>query len=188
LHGANIDTVTPAPEVVRPDDLQRALASRADIDQAKGILIALHRVSGEDAWQMLSAASQHRNIKLRLIAEALVELMTGKKPRDATAASVARQLLPANWTHVGDASLTAADRRLLGDQRDRFAANRDAAAAGRDNAAEDRDSKADPREVAVGAAADRAAALQDRWSAAVDRELSADDRDAAEAAERTQNR
>jgi len=46
------------PTAALVDHLQRALTSRADIDQAKGILIALHRISGDDAWQLLNRASQ----------------------------------------------------------------------------------------------------------------------------------
>jgi hypothetical protein len=54
--------------------LRAALASRATIDQARGILIARYRISPEQAFAVLVRWSQHRNIKLRVIAEALVAL------------------------------------------------------------------------------------------------------------------
>ncbi|MDT7803469.1 MAG: hypothetical protein QOI78_6902 [Actinomycetota bacterium] len=52
--------------------LTAALTSRAVIDQAKGILMALHRVSADDAFELLVKASQERNVKLREVARQLV--------------------------------------------------------------------------------------------------------------------
>jgi two-component system, response regulator / RNA-binding antiterminator len=52
--------------------LRAALASRPVIDQAKGILIATHGCSPEDAFDMLCAASQRSNRKLRDIARDVV--------------------------------------------------------------------------------------------------------------------
>jgi two-component system, response regulator / RNA-binding antiterminator len=43
------------------------------IDQAKGLLIAKHGCSAEDAFQMLAEASQRENRKLRDIAAAMVK-------------------------------------------------------------------------------------------------------------------
>ena len=53
--------------------LRTALASRAVIDQAKGMLIATHGCSPEEAFATLSAASQRENRKLRDVAAAMVE-------------------------------------------------------------------------------------------------------------------
>jgi two-component system, response regulator / RNA-binding antiterminator len=55
------------------DQLREALGTRPVIDQAKGMLIARHGCSPEEAFQMLSAASQRENRKLRDVAEAMVE-------------------------------------------------------------------------------------------------------------------
>ncbi len=52
--------------------LQEALRSRAPIEQAKGILIALHRCSPDEAFTRLTARSQHENRKLRDVASDLV--------------------------------------------------------------------------------------------------------------------
>jgi hypothetical protein len=52
--------------------LRAALLSRATIDQARGILVGRYRISPEQAFNVLVRWSQHRNIKLRIIAEALV--------------------------------------------------------------------------------------------------------------------
>jgi GAF domain-containing protein len=53
-------------------NLQRALDSRAVIDQAKGILMGRHGMSAEQAFDLLSKESQLANRKLRDIAEDLV--------------------------------------------------------------------------------------------------------------------
>lgn len=54
------------------DQLIRALSSRAVIDQALGMLMALAPCSSEQAWGLLVDVSQHGNIKLRDVAAALV--------------------------------------------------------------------------------------------------------------------
>ncbi|MFD4561228.1 ANTAR domain-containing protein [Streptomyces sp. NPDC058469] len=56
----------------RNEQLGRALASRAVIDQARGMLMALAPCSSERAWDLLVEVSQHCNIKLRDVTAALV--------------------------------------------------------------------------------------------------------------------
>lgn len=53
--------------------LETALQSRATIDQAKGILMARHGCDADTAFRMLADASSSANVKLREIAERLVE-------------------------------------------------------------------------------------------------------------------
>jgi GAF domain-containing protein len=53
--------------------LQEAMESRAEIEQAKGILMAAERCSADDAFAILVRASQHQNRKLRAIATEIVE-------------------------------------------------------------------------------------------------------------------
>jgi len=53
--------------------MQQALRSRAIIDQAKGIIMAQNRCSGEEAFQVLVRASQARNVKLARLAAQLVD-------------------------------------------------------------------------------------------------------------------
>ena len=55
--------------------LQEALASRAVIEQAKGLLMAQHRCSADAAFEMLRAESQTTNRKLREIAEGMVDAL-----------------------------------------------------------------------------------------------------------------
>jgi len=60
------------------DNLQRALESRAVIDQAKGILMERHKLTADQAFQELVHASMHANRKVRDVADHLV--MTGELP------------------------------------------------------------------------------------------------------------
>jgi len=53
--------------------LQQAMASRAVIDQAKGIIMAERRVDADQAFQVLAQASQRANRKLRDIAQEIVD-------------------------------------------------------------------------------------------------------------------
>ncbi len=55
------------------DQLQEALQSRDVIGQAKGIIQARERCGPDEAFERLRDLSQHRNIKLRDLAKAVVE-------------------------------------------------------------------------------------------------------------------
>jgi GAF domain-containing protein len=55
------------------EQMAEAMSSRAVIEQAKGILMAQRGVSAQEAFDILSRASQAANRKLRDIAEAMVE-------------------------------------------------------------------------------------------------------------------
>ncbi|MFC3896438.1 ANTAR domain-containing response regulator [Lentzea rhizosphaerae] len=53
--------------------LEQALVSRAVIDQAKGILVAVHKCTPDEAFSMLVQRSQHENVKLRDVAKNLLD-------------------------------------------------------------------------------------------------------------------
>ena len=55
------------------EDLQRAMKSRAVIEQAKGILMGARRCTAEQAFDLMIGMSQHSNRKLRDVAQALVD-------------------------------------------------------------------------------------------------------------------
>ncbi|KOV77258.1 hypothetical protein ADL03_41840 [Nocardia sp. NRRL S-836] len=59
------------------DSLEKALASRAVIDQAKGVLMAVHSCTADEAFMMLVQRSQHENIKLRDVAKNLLDSIAG---------------------------------------------------------------------------------------------------------------
>lgn len=62
----------------RATNLQAALQSREVIGQAQGILMERERITPAQAFDILRRASQHLNIKLRDVAQALVD--TGERP------------------------------------------------------------------------------------------------------------
>jgi GAF domain-containing protein len=53
-------------------NLRTAMASRAVIDQAKGIIMARDRCTADDAFAALTRLSQRTHVKLRLVAERVV--------------------------------------------------------------------------------------------------------------------
>lgn len=67
-------------EIHRLEALRGALASREVIGQAQGILIERERVTADQAFVVLRQASQHLNVKLREVAQYIVD--TGDIPHD----------------------------------------------------------------------------------------------------------
>jgi len=62
--------------------LQAALASRAVIDQAIGIIMGQNRCTADEAFEVLRNVSQNRNVKLRDIATAMITSVSGQPPSD----------------------------------------------------------------------------------------------------------
>jgi AmiR/NasT family two-component response regulator len=62
----------------RAESLHHALATREIIGEAMGILMERERITAERAFDVLRRASQHLNIKLREVAQNLVD--TGENP------------------------------------------------------------------------------------------------------------
>ena len=60
----------------RASHLEVALLSRAPIEQAKGILMTRHRCTSEEAFTILLRLSQNQNVKLRVIAQDVVDQAT----------------------------------------------------------------------------------------------------------------
>jgi AmiR/NasT family two-component response regulator len=56
------------------------MKSRAVIEQAKGILMARHRCSADEAFKNLSRLSQNSNRKLRDIAQSIVDGTRSDQP------------------------------------------------------------------------------------------------------------
>jgi len=55
------------------DGLRTAMANRAVIEQAKGLIIAARGCTPDEAFELLSRMSQNENRKLRDLAASLVE-------------------------------------------------------------------------------------------------------------------
>lgn len=76
-----LDTaVERAADANKAQNLTEALRTRELIGQAQGILIERDRITANQAFEVLRRASQNMNIKLREVAETLVE--TGETPPD----------------------------------------------------------------------------------------------------------
>ena len=63
------------------DQLRDALATRAVIDQALGIIMGQQRITSKDAFAMLRETSQAQNRKLAEVAVDLIETVTGHPPQ-----------------------------------------------------------------------------------------------------------
>ncbi|MFJ7214901.1 ANTAR domain-containing protein [Amycolatopsis sp. NPDC098790] len=72
-----------------PDQTLDLLASRAAIEQAKGVVMAVRRCAPDEAWQTLRRGSQEFNVKVRELAVALVEHVGGGHAPDG-----AREIRP----------------------------------------------------------------------------------------------
>jgi GAF domain-containing protein len=77
---ANAESYAASAELAH--QMQEAMASRSVIDMAKGMLIAQNRCTPDEAFTILSRASQRSNRKLRDIAAAMVEGNGGTRSAD----------------------------------------------------------------------------------------------------------
>ena len=64
-------------------DLSEAMRSRAVIEQAKGMLMAEHRIDADEAFARLTQLSQHARMKLRDVARRFVDERTGPGPQSS---------------------------------------------------------------------------------------------------------
>jgi transcriptional regulator with GAF, ATPase, and Fis domain len=60
------------------ENLTVAMASRAEIEQAKGIIMSTMHVSADEAFETLRQQSQHENMKLREVALEIVQRSSRK--------------------------------------------------------------------------------------------------------------
>ncbi|MFD7654810.1 ANTAR domain-containing protein [Actinosynnema sp. NPDC059797] len=83
---------------LRDEDLRTAVVSREAIGRAMGILMQRHHIKSDQAFQLLSAASQKLNIKVRRLAEIISD--TGIDARDT--AELARQAAKEAGVRAGE--------------------------------------------------------------------------------------
>ncbi|MER7683060.1 ANTAR domain-containing protein [Streptomyces sp. NPDC096934] len=74
-----------ADEVLRLEDenlqLKQAVRSHAVVDQAIGVILAVGRLTPDEGWHTLRNISQNTNVKLRQVAELVVDWAhTGRLP------------------------------------------------------------------------------------------------------------
>ncbi len=77
LEQAGLDTADPLRTTTahelreEVEQLRHAMASRPVIDQARGVLMAVHACTSDEAWHILREASQLSNTKLHTVAAAI---------------------------------------------------------------------------------------------------------------------
>ena len=106
--------VTTQPQDGTPvEDMMAVLQSRGAIEQAKGAIMGLLRCDADTAWATLRRASHESNVKLRVLAVALVEHISGapaEQPAVGAAivpddsARKAAQMLWAVLTHAAESA------------------------------------------------------------------------------------
>ena len=181
-HDEGLPEVLALEDDVEKRDLRRALVSQPVIDQAKGMLMARHGCSADEAFQLLRQASMRQNRKIRDIASAIIEAVAMQESVEDREAVLAIRERAADKRD--DAALmheAAVVRREADvDRLVRRALKRDQRAEVRDRGAEQRDLAAEARRSGLPgetlAGADRGQSALDRFQAGVDRDLSAGDR------------
>ncbi|MFJ2829256.1 ANTAR domain-containing protein [Streptomyces sp. NPDC087263] len=58
--------------------LRQAMESRPAIDMARGVLVKVFRCPREEAWRIMVRVSQNSNVKVRNVAEVLLETVQGE--------------------------------------------------------------------------------------------------------------
>ncbi|MFC8245282.1 ANTAR domain-containing protein [Streptomyces chartreusis] len=65
------------------DQLRHALVAHAVVDQAIGVLRAVHGLDGQGSWDVLQRVSQNTNVKLREVAEDVLRWAASGRLPDA---------------------------------------------------------------------------------------------------------
>ena len=76
------------------DQLRTAMASRATIEQAKGVLMVLTSCSEQVAFELLAHMSSHTHRKVRDVATAITESATGRAPLPEDIRTILRDACP----------------------------------------------------------------------------------------------
>ncbi|KAA0108867.1 GAF and ANTAR domain-containing protein [Mycolicibacterium sp. P1-5] len=66
------------------ESIQRVLQSRAPIEQAKGVLMAMHGIDADAAFDVLRKQSQQTNVPVRVLAVEFLEQVAGSNGKAAT--------------------------------------------------------------------------------------------------------
>lgn len=58
--------------------VRNALHRRAVLDQAKGLIMGVHRCDADEAWFILTGAAGQHGVDVRVIADGLIELASNR--------------------------------------------------------------------------------------------------------------
>jgi len=98
VHGYFVDITDAARQATNAEihqAVEKSAEARADIEQAKGALMAVEGMSADDAFAVLRWHSSHANIKLREVARLLVHGMSDPLPPGETGNQRSSRLLAA---------------------------------------------------------------------------------------------
>ncbi len=90
--------------------VDRSAVSRAAIEQAKGVLMLIHGLDADEAFELLRWHSQHSNVKIRDVAIVITQALSHPYPQgqDRVATAVGRvSVILANLAFATTANLTA---------------------------------------------------------------------------------
>ena len=172
------------------DDVSPGAAPPADptVQQALGIVMAVHHIGADGAWKILCETCRVHEVRLPALALATVELVQGLVPQDPAVSRVCLQAVMGRAAFarpvldgqvhasldVRRLDITDVDRLLAAaEARDRAAEARDGRARARD---EDPDDSLSLEQAQRRARADREQAALDRIWAGRDRDRAAEDR------------
>ncbi len=96
---ADVDEIEWVDLAVEAGQLREAMASRAVIEQAKGLVMALRRCGPEAAINELKVVSQRTNVKLQVLATVLTTAVDQRSVLDAQD-PVAVKIVLTNWPSV----------------------------------------------------------------------------------------
>lgn len=83
--------------------LREAMATRAPIEQAKGIIMALHGCAGDQAFAEIAEVSKRYNVKVARLAQLLVDGVGGGGSANGSLTDAERQAV-ATWARHLDGS------------------------------------------------------------------------------------
>lgn len=98
------DTVDETRKKILDEALPDLFEARAAIEQAKGVLMAIYRVSADHAFRVLQWRSQETNVKVRALAKQLVDEVGSLGPNSATVQSQFDHLLLTVHERIPDQS------------------------------------------------------------------------------------
>jgi hypothetical protein len=84
------------------DQILDALASRAVIEQAKGAIMTNRHCDADQAWAVLRHASQQSNVKLRVLAQTLVDQLSRPADHRTSANTAAERAVAQIWDNSTD--------------------------------------------------------------------------------------
>lgn len=95
---------TVSPSALHDRARQRAIANRALIEQAKGVLILLYRIDAEHAFDILRAWAAETNSPVLSVARSLVRTATGDRSADTWNRALRAHVESALATHHSPAT------------------------------------------------------------------------------------